>query len=479
MLGKAKFQTNGTFWLADDPHATCDGSLSIEGRRPSLEVVGELTSAMEPLAGGDSDSSVMVPAKDDETNLLVHGSISQRPGRVTLMNATTRSRQMLVGGKSTHVLDSAHCIIGGHIPSVTHKFGSARVRVSNLEHWAVLPGLSTTITPESKALTIQYELPEPVIYELDVPLGSLKLFASYTLPSPSSDGATIKTQTWLEWTPEGGSDLEQFFAEFIRPIQSLMVILFGSECAAEELEIRDLGADRWMQVFGEGIEKATTTKLSPQALLTRDDTGLDLIARWMEAMPRLTPIPQILAGTLTANDQFLEAEVLNLCTATEGFHRRTHLGERRLSVEDVEVSKSLLDSSDFPDDVRQVLRSALAYLWEPSFPQRLAALAERVSVVNPHITGRANKWKQAVTDARNANAHSLDMNKKPSDFWEHSFVIARSLRWLITVVLLLEANVPEQTLRPRLNSCRTFRNFVSMSQELFPKVYPKEPDSAQ
>ncbi len=76
------------------------------------------------------------------------------------------------------------------------------------------------------------------------------------------------------------------------------------------------------------------------------------------------------------------------------------------------------------------------YLWEPSYPERLAALLQDVDQAAPGVAGRPNRWKTAVATARIGFAHSLKKDPAEHDVqaWH---VLAQSLRWLLTARLLL------------------------------------------
>jgi hypothetical protein len=136
--------------------------------------------------------------------------------------------------------------------------------------------------------------------------------------------------------------------------------------------------------------------------------GADFIGRWLDLAKRTSPVPQILAAAYSGEFATVEAEALYLCTAAETLHRRLNPDERRWTAETVEGGISGLAEATMPDEVRQALTQALGqYLFEPSFPMRIEALATRVGAVLPGCVGRVNRWKRAVTDQRNALAHGL------------------------------------------------------------------------
>lgn len=89
-------------------------------------------------------------------------------------------------------------------------------------------------------------------------------------------------------------------------------------------------------------------------------------------------------------------------------HRRLNPNERRWSAEIVEAGLSGLGEATLPSEVQEAPKQALRqYLFEPSFPVRMEALAGRVGEVLPGCVGRVSGWKRAVTDQQNALAHGL------------------------------------------------------------------------
>ncbi len=127
-----------------------------------------------------------------------------------------------------------------------------------------------------------------------------------------------------------------------------------------------------------------------------------------------------------------------------------------------------------PDEVRKAVTQAVGqYLYEPSFPSRIEALASRAAAAVPECVGRINRWKRAVTDQRNTLAHGLRSEEKSPDLAAMHY-ITRSLRWVLTVCLLLEAGVPSDRLAGAVRANSRFERDARNWRSVWPKVFEQE-----
>ena len=217
-----------------------------------------------------------------------------------------------------------------------------------------------------------------------------------------------------------------------------------------------------------------------QRFTLRDAGGADFIGRWLALAKRTSPVPQILAAAYSGEFATVDAEALNLCTAAETLHRRLHPDQRRWTPETVAEGQSGLGAAEMPDEVRRVLCQALdQYLFEPSFPMRIEALATRVGTALPTCVGRVNHWKQAVTEQRNNLAHGLPAETGNSDVdVEKMHYIMRSLRWVLTLYLMLEAGVPSEQLTHTTEANRRYERDLRNWRRVWPGVFA-EPNASE
>ncbi len=89
----------------------------------------------------------------------------------------------------------------------------------------------------------------------------------------------------------------------------------------------------------------------------------------------------------------------------------------------------------------------------------------------PGVTGKTNRWKNLVSDARNEYAHRLNTAFLEDGDFDRYLTVALSLRWLLTGVLLLQADIGEQVLNSALKSHEPYQRFLADARKWQPHVY--------
>lgn len=83
-----------------------------------------------------------------------------------------------------------------------------------------------------------------------------------------------------------------------------------------------------------------------------------------------------------------------------------------------------------------------------------------------------------VVSARNGFAHQLGGGKGAEAELQENLVLLRSLRWLLTSLMLLEAGTAPEVLAARLVQHQPFLHFRRQAQRWLPAVYQEETSSA-
>lgn len=501
-LGDDGGQANGRFWLPESVDDTLPGRLDVLGRWPRAEILGEITPSLELIGVSEDGSTTWGPTPvGGEHDLVVHGQLLGGYGQVTLVDAQTRRRRSnLFGSLAEQVVEGRYALLGGLVGSAGHRFDMARVRLHNLDQWVRLSGLSVKMSKNFHEVHIDYEAPDSI--KVAVPgLGAdLEFEASWTPPNPTLSGASIKTQTWLVWKVPAGQTVEGILTDVVGPLSALLTILFNEDCPPLELRVHDPEADLWLEVYSPALV-AVAPIASGGSLLLLEEFGLAALASWLEQFAGLSPLPQLVAGAVTSSDRTVQNQLLELAAAAEGLHRRIHPGERRYEQQQVDAGARFLralgadeelalavsalvqdrlqrDGADgaspealLRPEIAAMLGQALAqYLWEPSYPQRLAALLHEVDMAAPGVAGRRSRWKKAVVDARVGFAHSFENDPAEDDIraWH---VLAQSLRWLLTARLLLHVGVVDGTLSKAFERYDAYSNFLRSARKTLPRVY--------
>jgi hypothetical protein len=171
---------------------------------------------------------------------------------------------------------------------------------------------------------------------------------------------------------------------------------------------------------------------------------------------------QLVAASVSDSGRTIQNLLLELATAAEGLHRRLRPDARQMTVEEVDAAVEAIEVTEMGQNAKQILVNALnVFMAELSYPKRLVDLADIARQIVPDVTGRTNRWKARVANARVGFAHPM------SEY----FVLSRSLRWLLTAVLLLESGIDVAILASSFNVFDPYQQFLRLAKDQLPFVY--------
>ena len=461
-------QSVGRFWVSggDTPRMS-SGLCRVEPTGIEVEVTAPLTTWMETEHAVDGVTLRRAPEPDD---LVIHGSLPFPPQKVTLFDARTVTRRAMTlpfgdvqdEEPQLHHLRADWCIAGAHIASPSTTFSAVRVRFTHLELWARETGVDMRyIYKPSTEVTIKFVPPA----DTEVPFvefsetATLRLRTVGVLPAPSVWGGQIRTKNWLVLDGLSGWTLEEAFARFVRPVQTLLTLLAGEECTILNFEVQV--DDEWCPVFHADIKGGAP---QPDAdsmlmLLNRDKLPLETIAAWCGTATQLSPTPHVVAAAIAGTFQTVDAEALALTTTAEGMDRALYPDSRRFTEEEVGASVAGLKDSTVPANVRDAMVSALnLYFHEDSYPTRMKRLATEVSAAAPDCVGNTSKWKDSMRELRNGLAHALgDSEVGDVDPLLLMHARARSLRWALQIRMLQAAGVSSELMAEALEDLQRYQ----------------------
>lgn len=452
----------------DEPRT---GLLEVDGSRVKVEFVPALTTrSFASLGTAPNHHADYVP--------VATGDISLPPYAVTLWDlATVRRSGVGIGPQSrstSQSLRATWCIVGEHLPDPQTRFVGFRTHFNRLTEWISLSGLIWEISREvegaGRKLWMQWMLSPVDDREMSLRDGTgyLKLVASETIDDTTVHGTAIHTRSFIEIELFDGWGLEQARLGFALPIEVLMTLLSGEACQQTAMECSTDGL-KWSSVHGRGVNPDAVHTSDPEFLLRRSDVADDFLSRWIDVHHKHSPVPQVLAAALAGDFDTIEAESLALTTAVEALHRLLDPDARRWTVGDVEATQSALPSAGLPPHIERSLKSSVGqYLWEPSYPDRLDALIDPVVEVAPQVFGNKKRWKKSVIKLRTDLAHG-----KTGDDFDISATSAlnRSLHWMLTLRLLLLADVPTETLSRAIARSSRFHRDSSRWRREVSRVY--------
>ena len=404
-------------------------------------------------------------------------------GEVSLWGLRSLRREMLGFAspgedepRSREVLAADWCFVGALFPDDETEFDVMTFDVTGLHAFADLPSVHIEL-PDTGMTPMRwvYDPPDAAEGIVSTPAaGKVRFEPLASMPSLGGPDIVVTTGTRLKLAFDHALPLSTMVSSVAIPIATALTILNGAECRVRRLNLSAPSGDS-ADVYGHVVDASSPRDSAEESLLTLEGAGgADFIGRWLDLSQRVSPVPQILAASYAGEFQTVETEALSLCTAAENLHRRLNLGERRWTVETVEEAAAGLKDADIPDEVRQALQQALnQYLYEPSFPSRIEALASRAAEAVPECVGRTNRWKRAVTDQRNTLAHGLRSEGENPDLVKMHY-ITRSLRWVLTVCLLLEAGVQRERLSSAVRANSRFERDARNWRRAWPKVFAWE-----
>lgn len=462
---------SGSFWLADTPEVFVPGSLTLTGEWQRLELYGLLTET-EKVVSRNSHEMTLVPADIGNENVTIHGMIANH-GRATLLKSDVNhySRNLMHSGLEVQRFVASYALVGrAHVDGPETRYSEFQFRARGLDEWARLQGLSHVINKEAGHLAISFQhtlgVPAPlrdgsgtVSFELDASLSPLTV-----------TGSRITNESWVRINTSVPRTLDQIVNEFAGPLADLMTLLFGVDCSRDRLKVRDRASGEMLEVFCYG-QRPTGPVDKARPLLYLKEFGLDNFASWFDVVAKFTPLVQLLGAVVSEPGRTVQNQLLELASACEGLHRRRS-DECRIGADEVSRSLAILKDSNLDEKVKGILSDALRiYLWEPSFPQRMEGLAKDAGTAVPGVSGRTNKWKRAVAEARNGFAHSLVSGADPTESILGYVTLTQSLRWLMLGLFLAESGISEQVLGEKLREYVAYKRFLSDAKERLPEIY--------
>lgn len=473
----------GRFWLAEDNEHTVQGRLTLaEGACPRLALDQALTPTFRELDRPEQPDGTVVRtlglADDgpDHESLVVHGTLEDGT-LVTLVDAFTVERKHTLlapdAGQDRQSLQASSALLGRHVGGRDERYTQIRLQLRHLEAWAALPDFALEeIDPDQGWVTLAFRGSDSSPVSL-AGGGRLDLEQEPTIEFSKLRGGRIGRVLWLravDLPPMTADDLDR---RFVTPLTTLLTLATDTDCPPVAVQVATGPDQPWLTVHHSGLRAAAGEMLpTHKQLLPLAALGLDRVATWLDAAEKLGPLPPVVAATAAGPGRTLETQLLELTTVAEGLHRRLFPESRRLSPEQSSAARQAARGAvhDLDESVRTAVEGALKHLEEPSFPKRVEQLADCAAAAMPGVTGQRNRWKQCVTNSRNEFAH------RSYGFLENERIlellaVTRSLRWLLTGLLLLQTGLPRDQLATQANDHQPYVLFRRQAREWLPAVY--------
>jgi hypothetical protein len=413
----------GNWWLEDNPNIKYPGSATYDVTNGwSLELIGGLHTEDVPL-GSPLLASV------------IHGRTSD-------FHSITFPRAFVQGSpwplpesaEATFSASAPGALVGRRAPERL-EFEAVTISSPAITSWARRSGAIEMAEAGDGQRGFTIRVPEDV----EIPLDNGRLVLRYSARGNISLSA-VSQQIVTEWhyEPERPADIYSLLESVYRPLDYLHVVATGSHLGPPGINVWQ-GRDSWswksdrLRDDRPHIDRHWQWPL-PIGLI--EDLPRT-VSTWFQLFTELGTALHPLMSVLTDDTPHkLETEILLLCHAVEGYHRRRGIfGQTQVPPEEHERRlEALLEGQ--PKAIRQWARPLLRHN-QPSFRSRLEDLVNYVGPIGEEITG-SEQFLSTTRRYRDTLAHGLlDGEAESSREWfDGMHGVSIKLQELMRVALL-------------------------------------------
>lgn len=359
---------------------------------------------------------------------------------------------------------------GGHISGRDETFTGVRVRVSDIDTWAGLPGFRREDPDESRvAISLR---------RVNLPPAETSKGAELSIKEQigASWGSLIEARivrsVWIQAEPFGDLTLRQIDRAYVSPIVSYLSFALGADSPLTAIQVKS-GED-WLEVRHSGMHADPGQRVqSGDVLLPLRAAGLDVLSGFLDVYEKTGPGAPVIANLLPrGSNPNIETQVLELTTVAEGIHRTLFPEDVRMSEEDADRLRTLVAAAITEEDDRhqQIVNGSLSHLEEASYKQRLKRVVAEVAAAMPGVCGKDNRWVNTVYDARNSFAHRKQ-GFLEEELIDEFYAVSQSLRWVLMGVLLLQSGLSAETLAAAVQQNQQYQLFLDHMRSSLPSVY--------
>ena len=376
---KEEIRRDGDFWLPSAPQKQIPGTLSIlDGGRIKLELTQPGNTNIPALFANDTDS------------YQIFGHL-EKDGPVMIDNCykITEARSMTHGRwRSSHVIWANRASIGfSYNEGEGTYFDTVAFSVEGIDEWVGISGIEVDDEIGEWALTISYNLPEEVSFNLYNGMQLLITFVPTFPGLPSTKRAEVSQKVYFKLISRSARELDEFtsvaqkIAAFLSFIMNEIVSLDKVTAISDDLR-QNIGGSRVATIYFSSWPYAKDEpEISEFNMLFgfKEMRGRaeNIINKWIENYGPIAPALDLYFLTKARTLPSLNMQFLTLVQALEAYHRRTSDEKHMDEVEFKEIRKSLVNKC--PKQERDWFAQKLNYANELTLRNRFERMTEPFS----------------------------------------------------------------------------------------------------
>ena len=429
----------GIFWLKGQEDDAQHGTLVVDPMREiELHLGRELTKGLEIIPPTDvSPGSVGWRDDEDSETQIVYGWLNEIPRAVTLFECVTFHRRASLasaGAETEQSLRPTYALRGGHLEE-DFVSDALSARYDGLDAWSDL--CLFTINEDPSSPSVLDISPRQIVPARLAGLGLLKLEPEIRGQGDYL-GARIIQKMWLRLTEIEAPSWREVDRLYLTPLETLFTLCIGKRAPTTEVWVHARHGP-WLQSVGKGSNSSPVldNKLLPDRVpLGLQSVGLSSVAKWLDRVEALGPLPPVVANAVAGNtESTIETQIIELTSIVDGLHRRA------------------VDSSRM------------------NYKRRLLSVAQIAEEALPGVTGDQPGWARMVEQARNDFTHRENQFLGPNGEVDRYVVLISSLRLVLRAFLLRQADIPTSIVRDSITTSQTWTLFAKQARRLVPEIY--------
>ena len=461
---KEEIKRSGIFWLPSVPERQIPGTLSIsDGGEVQLELSQPLdVSSLQAIFVGDSPDARLSP-------ILGH---VEKGGPIVIdrcYHMLPKTEFVRGRWRAPPVIWARRTFMGlPYQENAALRFNTVTFSVEGIDEWIDISGIEVDTQFENSALTISYNLPEDITFNLENSM-RLQITFAWTPPGlPATKRAEVTQKVYFKLISEKEEPQElDTFLLVAEKIVAFLCFITNQIVCLEEITATNNNLGHPVEIYCSSWPYSTDEpKIDKSNMLfgfekIRDHAEV-IINKWIESHEQIVSIFDLYFLTKTGRVGSINLQFLTMVQALEGFHRSTSNEKHMDEDEFKEIRKNLIKQC--PKQERNWFAQKLNHANKLTLGNRLERMIEPF---NDFMGGEHSpKLRRSIVETRNELTH-LDPDS------EHKAATGRSLEFLIHKMdalfrlhFLKMIGFNEEEIRSIVSECSPLRGQCSMIDEI-------------